>query len=373
MKSTGVHDVSPAGGKLMSNRVNVLVVDDSPLIRQLITDALQRDPDVRVVGTAEHGQEALEKALALKPHVITMDVDMPVMDGLTATERIMAEAPTPILVLTADPRNQAPELTHRALAVGALALRVKPALDAEAEMLNLAREVKLLSTVRVIRHVRGVRKSGTAVSSTGYPVVPTPAPFVASPVGLVCIASSTGGPQVVQKLLADLPADFPAPLAIVQHINAAFSESLVSWLAGTSRLKVKVAADGDLLSPGTVLVAPPDAHLVVAQRGRVAVQKGVPRDGHIPSGTALLESAAKAYGRRVVGLILTGMGSDGVDGLAAIRAAGGKTLAQSQDSSVVFGMPGAAVARGVVDHVVHGDELAGALVRLARGQELTKG
>lgn len=357
----------------MSTRVNVLVVDDSPLIRQLITDALQRDADVRVVGTAENGLEAIEKAAALKPQVITMDVDMPVMDGLTATERIMAEAPTPILVLTADPRNQAPELTHRALAVGALALRVKPALDAEAEMLTLAREVKLLSTVRVIRHVRGVKK-GTMTSGSYEPVPsPVPAPFVGSPVGLVCVASSTGGPQVVQKLLADLPADFPAPLAIVQHINAAFSESLVSWLAGTSRLKVKVAADGDLLSPGVVLVAPPDGHLVVAQRGRVAVQKGPPRDGHVPSGSTLLESAAKAYGRRAVGLVLTGMGADGVEGLAAIRAAGGKTLAQSQESSVVYGMPGAAVARGVVDHVVHGDELAAALVRLARGQEPAKG
>lgn len=358
----------------MSNRVNVLVVDDSPLIRQLITDALQRDPEVRVVGTAETGLEAIEKASALKPHVITMDVDMPVMDGLTATERIMAEAPTPILVLTADPRKQAPELTHRALAVGALALRVKPALDAEAEMLNLAREVKLLSTVRVIRHVRGVRKG--AMTSGYYEPVPSPvpstAPFAASALGLVCVASSTGGPQVVQKLLAELPVDFPAPIAIVQHINAAFADSLVSWLAGTSKLKVKVAADGDLLTPGTVLVAPPDAHLVVAQRGRVSVQKGPPRDGHVPSGSTLLESAAKVYGRRAVGVVLTGMGSDGVEGLAAIRAAAGKTFAQSQESSVVFGMPGAAIARGVVDHVVHGDELAGALVRLARGLDPVK-
>lgn len=359
----------------MSSRVNVLVVDDSPLIRQLITDALQRDGEVRVVGTAENGLEAIELAASLKPHVITMDVDMPIMDGLTATERIMAEAPTPILVLTADPRKQAPELTHRALAVGALALRVKPSLDAEAEMLNLAREVKLLSTVRVIRHVRGVKKGSMA--SGFYEAVPSPAPapapFVASPVGLVCIASSTGGPQVVQKLLADLPADFPAPIALVQHINAAFSESLVSWLAGSSRLKVKVAAEGDLLSPGVVLVAPPDGHLVVAQRGRVSVQKGPPRDGHVPSGTALLESAAKAYGRRAVGVILTGMGADGVEGLAAIRAAGGKTLAQSQETSVVYGMPGAAVARGVVDHVVHGDEFATALVLIASGQAPGKG
>ncbi len=348
--------------------VKVLVVDDSPLIRQLIIEALEKDPDVQVVGTAENGKQAIEQAAALRPQVITMDVDMPVMDGLTACERIMADYPTPILVLTADPRNQAPELTHRALAVGALALRIKPA--AEAELANLAREVKLLATIRVIRHVRGVKKT---VSTSSHPVLPQVAqPFSASGLGVICIASSTGGPQVVQKLLSELPADFPVPMAIVQHINAAFSESLVGWLASSSKLKVKVAKDGDLLSPGVVLLAPADAHLTIATRGKVSVQPGTPKDGHLPSATLLLESAAKSYARRAVGVILTGMGSDGVEGLAAIRAAGGKTVAQNQESSVVFGMPGAAIARGIVDHVVAGDDLAPLLMKLARGQEVAK-
>ena len=162
------------------------------------------------------------------------------------------------------------------------------------------------------------------------------------------------------------------PLAIVQHINAAFSDSLVGWLAASSKLKVKVARDGDLLTPGIVLLAPADAHLVISARGKVAVQPGGPRDGHLPSATLLLESAARTYGRRSVGIILTGMGSDGVDGLAAIRTAGGKTLAQNQESSVVFGMPGAAIARGIVDHVVSGDDLATTLVKLARGQEVAR-
>lgn len=355
-----------------------MVVDDSPLCRQLIVDALAQDPDIEVVAQAENGQRAYDQAAALRPQVITMDVDMPVLDGLSATERIMAEHPTPILVLTADPRNQAPELTHRALAVGALALQVKPAMDAGPDAWNLAREVKLLSTVKVIRHLRGGRRaSPSSPSSPSLPgLVPTSEPsgtFAASPVGVVAIASSTGGPQVVQKLLAELPSDYPAPVVLVQHINAAFAESLVSWLAASSKLKVKVAKDGDLLTPGTVLIAPPDAHLTIPSRGRVAVQAGPAKDGHLPSGSLLLESAAKAYGRRAVGCILTGMGSDGAEGAAAIRTAGGKTLAQSQDSSVVFGMPGAAIARGVIDHVVHGDELARALVKLAQGKELPKG
>ncbi len=224
----------------MTRKVGVLVVDDSPMCRQLIVDAIKRDPDLEVVGKADTGQEAIAKARALKPHVITMDVDMPGIDGLEAVERIMGEVPTPILVLTADPRNQAPALTHRALAVGALALQVKPAMDAGPDAWNLAREVKLLSTVKVIRHLRGVKKSTgitAAFSSPGSTpsIDPGIAPGSASPIGLVVIASSTGGPQVVHKLVSDLPADFPAPVAVVQHINAAFADSLAGWLAAPRR------------------------------------------------------------------------------------------------------------------------------------------
>lgn len=352
----------------MSSKVRVLVVDDSPLVRQLIIDALQKDGDIEVVGTADDGEQAVARAAELKPQVITMDVDMPVMDGLAATERIMAETPTPILVLTADPRKQSNELTHRALSVGALALRVKPAVDSE--LASLAREVKLLSTVRVIRHVRALNKKSVSTSQPSLPEAGTA--FAPSAFGLVCIASSTGGPQVVQRLLADLPPDFPLPICIVQHINAAFSEPLVSWLAGVTKLKVKVAKEGDLLAPGQVLLAPSDAHLIIAARGRVSVVSGEARDGHLPSASMLLESAAKIYGRRAIGVVLTGMGTDGVDGLGAIRTAGGRTLAQNQESSVVFGMPGAAMSRGIVDHTVHGDELAAALVKLARGQDLPR-
>ncbi|MBS1154066.1 MAG: protein-glutamate methylesterase CheB3, partial [Myxococcaceae bacterium] len=208
----------------MALKVGVLVVDDSPLCRQLIVDALGKDPTLEVLGTAANGKEAIEMARALRPHVITMDVDMPEMDGLTATEKIMGEIPTPILVLTADPRNMAPELTHRALEVGALALQVKPALDAGPDAWNLAREVKLLSSVRVIRHLRGVRKPPSQ-SQSALPVVADSVAFSSSAIGVVAIASSTGGPQVVHRLLSELPGDFPAPIVIVQHINAAFAES----------------------------------------------------------------------------------------------------------------------------------------------------
>ncbi len=353
----------------MTKKIRVLVTDDSPICRQLICDALRKDPELEVVAVANDGRDAVMKAQEHKPQVITMDVDMPVMDGLTAVELIMADNPTPILVLTGDPQNQAPELTCRALELGALALQVKPALDAGPEAWNLAREVKLLSSVKVIRHLRGNAKKPApkpvAVSS------PTDAAaFSTSPVGLVAIAASTGGPQVIHKLFSELPGDFPAPIVVVQHINAAFAQSLAGWLAATSKLKVKLAKDGDPLMPAEVLIAPPGQHLVIPSRGRVALRAGEPRDGHLPSATMMLESAAKAYGRRTVGLILTGMGTDGADGMLAIKNVGGRTIAQSQETCVVFGMPGAAIARGAAEQIVAGDDLSSALLKLARGEVL---
>ena len=351
----------------MGKKVSVLVADDSLICRQLICEALGQDPDLQVVATCADGKEALARVKELRPNVVTMDVDMPVMDGLTAVEHIMAECPTPILVLTADPRQQAPELTCRALELGALGLRVKPSIDDGLEAWNLAKELKLLSSVRVIRHLRQSKRLTPVPVRNDLPSLLPPS------MGLVAVAASTGGPQVLHRMLAELPADFPAPIVIVQHINAAFAESLSGWLANSCRLKVRLAQDGELLMPGHVLIAPPGMHMVIPFRGRVALKPGVERDGHMPSGTVLLESAAKAYGRRALGLILTGMGEDGAAGMLAIKQAGGLTLAQNEESCVVFGMPGAAVERNAVDHLVHGDEVAAALVRLSRGESVTPG
>jgi two-component system, chemotaxis family, protein-glutamate methylesterase/glutaminase len=352
--------------QVMGKKVSVLVVDDSLICRQLICEALGQDPDLQVVGTCVDGKEAVARVKELRPNVVTMDVDMPVMDGLTAVEHIMAECPTPILVLTADPRQQAPELTCRALELGALGLRVKPSIDDGLEAWNLAKELKLLSSVRVIRHLRGPRRVAPPVRNELPSLLP-------ASMGVVAVAASTGGPQVLHRMLSDLPADFPAPIAIVQHINAAFAESLAGWLSNASRLKVRLAQDGELLMPGHVLIAPPGQHMVIPFRGRVALKPGVERDGHMPSGTVLLESAAKAYGRRALGLVLTGMGEDGAAGMVAIKQGGGITLAQNEESCVVFGMPGAAVERNAVDHLVHGDEVAATLMRLARGEPLAVG
>jgi two-component system chemotaxis response regulator CheB len=345
-----------------SKKVGVLVVDDSPICRELICQALARDPDLEILGTCGNGREAVEAARQLRPQVITMDLEMPVMDGLAAVETIMAEVPTPILVLTSDPRYQAPTATCKALELGALALRIKPEVETP-EAWNLAREVKLLSSVKVIRHLRGSHRAPLTMPAR----TPNPISGTDSSLGIVAIGSSTGGPQVIHKLFSELPEDFPAPIVVVQHINPAFAESLSGWLNSTSRLKVKLAQDGDPLVPGQVLIAPPDKHLVVESRGRVALLSGQPRDGHVPSASWLIETAGRVYKERALGVLLTGMGADGAEGIYQLKRAGGRTLIQSKESCVVFGMPGAALATGAVDMIVHDTDLALVLTRLARG------
>jgi two-component system chemotaxis response regulator CheB len=339
-------------------RVGVLVVDDSALCRQIIIDALSTDPGIVVIGAAENGEQAVALAVQLQPDVITMDLEMPTLDGIAATERIMAERPTPILMLTADPRKQGPTLTHRALSVGALALRIKPQQQSEADAADLAQELKLLSHVRVVRHLRAHRARG------GDSAVAISTPAV-RPISALGIVSSTGGPQVLHRLVSDLPADFSIPIAIVQHINPAFVDSLATWLAGSTKLEVRVAQDGDRLTPGVIHLAPAGAHLRAASRGLLSVREGTPYAGHLPSGTHLLESLATVFGPCAAGLILSGMGDDGADGLAAIFERGGVTLAQSEQSCVVYGMPRAVIDRSVVTYVVDGDSIAAQLVELS--------
>ena len=352
----------------MGNKVRVLVVDDSALCRELIQQALSRDPDLRVVDMCSNGADAVERVARLKPDVITMDVEMPVMDGLEAVERIMSTHPTPILVVTADPSGQASQLTYRALELGALALQVKPSVDEDYESWALAREVKLLSTVKVIRHVQ----------SRFSEVAPVPGLAAAHrtvprhrPAGLIAIGCSTGGPQLLHRTFRQLPADFPTPIVVVQHINPSFADSLATWLGSASKLEIKLAENGDALQPGRILIAPPGMHLVTPNRGKVALRPGEPRDGHIPSVTMLMESVARVYGRDGAGVLLTGMGADGAEGLLSMRQAGARTVAQSRESCVVFGMPGTAVELGAVEQLVHADALARTLGQLAHGEDFS--
>ena len=342
-------------------RIRVVVVDDSPTSRQLLVAILRADRELEVVGQAADGFEAVEMVKRLRPDIVTMDVQMPKLDGFAATKRIMVEAPTPILITTSvDPHVLSVSL--EAVRVGALAVHAKPgdprspAFDEEAR--ELVRQVKAMSYVKVVRHYEP--------SPAQAPVMQTlaTAALHAIPAEVVAIAASTGGPGAIHSILTTLPADYPVPILVVQHISRGFIPGFAGWLDKASRLKVKPAQEGEALRPGTVYVAVDDHHLCVTPSRRIHLSTAEAVGGFRPSGTVLFESVAAAFGSRAVAVILTGMGRDGVDGLRAIRKAGGRTVAESEATAVVYGMPAAAVGAGLADFIFPLDQVCAAVAGL---------
>jgi two-component system, chemotaxis family, protein-glutamate methylesterase/glutaminase len=338
--------------------IRILVVEDSATVRGLLTAMFQSDPALQVVGTAANGEEAVRKALALKPDLITMDIRMPLMDGIEATQRIMTECPTPIVVVTAVADGAESRVTFDAIQAGALDVLQKPVGLNHAEFETI-RE-RLVSTVKLMAGVKVVRRHSRKLTAP----MTTPLPALRSPPDLLVIGASTGGPAALNTLLRGLPPEFPLPIVVVQHMSAGFLPSLVSWLQLGTRLQLVVAQDGQALSPGRVFFAPDDHHLVVASRGRLGLSAAPPVSHVRPSATVLFNSAAAVYGSRVTGLLLTGMGDDGALGLKAIRDRGGLTLAQDEASSVVYGMPRVAAELGAVERVLHLERVAAALLSL---------
>lgn len=350
--------------------LRVLVVDDSPVARDLLVEILGNDPEIEIVGTAHDGAEAVERVAELRPDVITMDVQMPRMDGYAATREIMSHRPTPIVIVSGSGNRPDVEKSIASLEAGALTVIGKPPAPQSPrfaiEAARLVATVKAMAGVKVVRlHALRVpvsrSSSATRTGKTGGPISGWDG---GRPAGLIAIAASTGGPQVVQTILASLPAAFPIPIVIVQHIAAGFTEGLASWLDGGVALDVRVAASGDRLLPGRVYLAAEGSHLGIGPRGRAELFDRPPVAGFRPSGTVLFESAARVLGRDVVAVVLTGMGSDGVDGLRAVRKCGGRVIAQSPATCVVDGMPSAAIEAGVVDCTLAPAEIGPALATL---------
>jgi len=319
--------------------IRVLVVEDSPTARALLVEILGSDAEIVVVGEATNGVEALEMTKRHEPDVITMDVRMPVMDGFEATRAIMAERPTPIVVVTANTSGREVETSMQALRLGALTVLAKPpgplAAGFDESCRRLIHTVKLMAGVRVVRRRLEGGSPGTRREQRSVP------PRV------VALAASTGGPAALSRLLGSLRPDFPLPILVVQHIAPGFVDGFSSWLDGLSSLPVRVAEHRDRIEARTVLVAPDDRHLVVPTRSFVELSDSHPVSGFRPSATRLFESVAATFGRTAIAVVLTGMGDDGIVGLRAVRDAGGRVIAQDEESSVVFGMPGAAVAAGL--------------------------
>jgi two-component system chemotaxis response regulator CheB len=341
--------------------IRVLLVDDSPIVLTGLKRLLADAPEIQVVGTAKHGQEALDLLPRLTPDLICTDLFMPVMDGLEFVRAVMARSPMPILVISAAVvKGEDSSNIFRLLEAGALDVFPKPRGDLTKDSVfaqELQRKIKILSGVHVFPRKR-YKENAPSILQTNVE---------RRLVGVVAIGASTGGPQALQNILPALPADFPAPVLCVQHISAGFTESLREWLAGICRMKVQIAQPGARPAPGTIYFPVDSTHLELDRDGLFMTSAKTPFDGHCPSVTVMFESVARCYGRSAVGVLLTGMGKDGASGMLSIARAGGVTIAQDEASSVIFGMPRAAIDLGAAQHVRSIDAIAPTLCSLVTG------
>lgn len=330
-------------------KIRVLVVDDSALIRRIISDILNHDADIEVAGTAANGQLAVARTRELNPDLITLDVDMPVMDGYTALKQIMAEMPRPVIMLSGLTQAGA-GLTFKCLEAGALDYIPKPLVKGADGLKEMAAE--MVAKVKAVHQQCSGRKMTPRGMRPTAPALPT---SVCGSVAdrVVAIGISTGGPSALADIFPTIPENFP-PVLVVQHMPKEFTRAFAERLNKLTKLKVKEAADGDVLLPGTAFIGPGDRHMTVARAGttvRIVLRDADKVDGHRPSATVMFKSIAPVYGRRAIGVIMTGMGRDGVDGLKELKAQGAPIVGQDRETSIVYGMPGIAAKEGVVDHV----------------------
>ncbi|MGA7625577.1 MAG: chemotaxis response regulator protein-glutamate methylesterase [Candidatus Acidiferrales bacterium] len=344
---------------MSDEKIRVLVVDDSALMRKLIPQVLQRDGSIEVIGTAMDGEMGLRKIAELRPNVVTLDLDMPRMDGIEMLRQITRKHRVPVIVFSAQTERGA-SITLKALSLGAFDFVTKPPDAASGRIEQIASELALKIKV-------------AAASGAPKLIIPTPAPKRKEPrrasmphwpTAIVAIGISTGGPNALQYVFSQLPADFPGCIIAVQHMPEGFTEMFAHRLDESSMIEVKEAQSGDLLLAGRALICPGNRHIKVRrmEHGNVAILVDQPRvNGHRPSCDVLFHSVAQEFGPNAVGVLMTGMGDDGAAGLGAIQAAGGTTIAQSPDTCVVDSMPRSAITRGFAGRVVSLPNIASVL------------
>jgi two-component system, chemotaxis family, protein-glutamate methylesterase/glutaminase len=348
-------------------KIRILVVEDSLTVRRRLVEVLNADPELQVAGEAGDGKTAIELCQKLRPDVVTLDMILPVMSGLAATEYIMAYCPTPILIVSSSTNRGELFKTYDALAAGAMDVLEKPNGGEESDAWEqvLAGRVKLLARVKAITHIRARLPHVSTLPA--FPVsTPAPKP-VLDGYRMVAMGASTGGPAAAKQILETLPRDFPLPILLVIHIGQAFGAALAEWLGSQSQIPVRCAVDGEPLparGEPLVLMAPPDRHLIVRD-GRLRLTLEPERHSCRPSLDSLFESVAEEIGGQSVACLLTGMGRDGAAGLLAIRRAGGRTLVQDELTSTVFGMPAEAIRMGAAERVLGVGEVATELIALA--------
>ena len=343
----------------------VLIAEDSPTIRKMLEKILNSSPDIEVIGTASNGKEAIEKTLQLRPDLVTMDIRMPIMNGFEATKEIMTKAPTPILVISASVNSDDLKITFNAIQAGALDIIEKPRGGLQKNYEEMAekiiRKVKIISGVKVFHHVsdRVLKKSTASAEkkhSNSGEMDSKPANINKNKISIIGIAASTGGPGTLASILRDIGPKIPVPIVVVQHITKGFGDGFISWLNNECLMDVLAAKSGDKLQPGKIYVAPDDYHVMV-KNDHFRLNKSLAVSGLRPYATFLFNSMAENYGRNAMGIVLTGMGRDGSEGLQKIRLAGGITIAQNEESCIVYGMPKEAVELGAVDFILQPEDI----------------
>ena len=349
-------------------KIRVLIVEDSLTVRKRLVEVLGADPDLEVVGEAEDGKRAIELCQALRPDVITLDMILPVMNGVTVTEYVMAYCPTPILIVSASTNRGELYKTYDALSAGALDVLEKPD-GYEPDHVwerTLVSSVKMAARIKVITHIRA--KMGSLGRFSSADPTPSAARNGSNPARVIAIGGSTGGPAAMVEILRRLPTGFPVPILLVLHISRPFGSAFAEWLDAQSALPVRYAKDRERMpvfgQPG-IIMAPPDCHLLV-QHGTLRLTSDPERNSCRPSVDVLFESLARELGDGTVACLLTGMGRDGAAGLLALRRAGALTLAQDEKSSVVFGMPKEAIHIGAAAQVLPLESIAPLLATLAQ-------
>jgi two-component system chemotaxis response regulator CheB len=359
--------------------INALVVDDSALMRKVISDILKEDPQINVIATARNGQEAVEKVEQFRPDVVTLDIEMPVLDGLHALGYIMSECPTPVVMLTAVDSRSA-ESTLNAFEYGAVDFIQKPSGSISVNIADIADEirkkVKMASKVDLKKlgfmeeHVKKSRENeGKPLPAKPKKTIPKSIPHANGKI--IAIASSTGGPRALEQVVPKLPGDLKVPVVIVQHMPAGFTASLAQRLDGQSALTVTEAKEGDVLHPGHAYLAPGNYHMEIVSVEKGGVHHEIvklnqnPREqGVRPCANILFKSLVPIYGSNIISAVLTGMGADGADGVEEIKKAGGKAIAEDEKSCVVYGMPKAVVQRGLADSIVSLEKVSSEIVRM---------
>ncbi|MFW9875241.1 MAG: chemotaxis response regulator protein-glutamate methylesterase [Candidatus Thorarchaeota archaeon] len=340
----------------MTNKIGVLVVDDSLVMRQLLKEILEKDPDINVIETAKNGVEAVIKTIELQPNVVTLDIEMPKMDGLTALQYIMNEKPVPVIMLSAMNKRQA-DIVIKALEMGAVDFIAKTSgtlsLDIEKVREEIIMKVKNAAKIEVKRISP---KSFEKVLVSNFKIK-------SGQTRIITIGASTGGPNALLEVLSSLPRDLPASVLIVQHMPEGFTQSLAERLNWQTSLEVKEAKNGDKIEPGIVYIAPGNMHMQV-EGNKIHLSNGVKVNYTRPSIDVLMESVAKQYGPNAIGVLMTGMGSDGANGMKVIKDNSGRTIAQNKDTCTVFGMPKAAIDMKAADKVLPLQKIARELIKM---------